>query len=673
MDIFHNIKGLIPINENVTVDAKYAVLVSSTIPGFSLQNAAHAADTLHSFGEPDLASMPRALNTTPPSFGLVLYTDRKISEIQEDLNDAFTIPNANPNNPNRINSYDLTAAPLDPAIWTPFDTLRAKETGANSKVLDALIKQREKLADVVKSNKENVAEKSQVAKDFHDSLNEASTIKDKIRVRDEAIFALRDIEMAIKALTGLPGVEQSDLDEISSTKPEMEKIIKEINKNFEQKKNKILESLSEIERSPGRMSDNEVADVVGDIGNDILLINDSKAISDADKEKIQAAFRKVRDKYKVGPKQVEVAVVSSKFANIGRKYKLFVSKEYKSEHQLMQDYYHIQDDLDKLKQTAPKEYAKYYRGLENQYLYKMGKLNTSKNKKNFNKKKGQKEKITLNTYEKNNQTLVTNKEDAGGTIVMDYGDGKTFTEYPIDVHLPLGKTVVIDNLQQIENDDSKGNRSQNVNRFYHTLKRGLASALGYEPQGGAARAIAATKGANKLLGELFGWTIGVTAGAVIGTGKGLASKANGESFNKGFREGNEIGEKTGDAFKWEMINNPDELNPAIAEFGEYVNRKLGLRTSYYDNSQYLSTGRGAYVASPKRLRESAGAVPIAPTGIPGTVMNVPGTIHGIGDSIPPTPDQTPYKDGVKGTKTDSGSGDQFPTVSFTANKKKRNT
>lgn len=661
MDIFNHLKGFHPINENVAVAEDVALLITgqdntSPLRYLDYHDALDIVDKLNTLGDPELAASIRnfpAINNVPsPRFGIVIYSEKPPTELQRKL---ASIPS--------LNEYTLIVRHLatKPDMWTPYDTARAKETAERTNTQNELLKQKEQLGAVIKANKDSVADRVKIANDEFAALNNNSTVKDQIRVRDLAIFATTNIDQAVKGLTGLPGVEKSDLDEIQSSKPEMENIIKIINGNFKKKKEVILEHLSELERTSNVKNSDQINQELGDIGNDILMFNDGKAMGERDKEILRNAFNKVREKFKVDGKTIANSVSESKFTHLAKKYKLFQSKEYKSEFQLMQDYYKLQEELNPLKEINQEEYNKFYTGLEYQYLYKLGKLRSETKKKDFGthaKPNEKKEQLNVNTYEKENGTLVTNKGAATESIVMDYGDGKTFTQYPIDVHLPLGKEIIVDNLQQIEGDNIKGNRSQNASKFFHILKRGIESLIGYEPQGGAAKAISAMKGANRLFGHVFGFGVSFAAGRTGGALRGSVEKAKGGSFKEGYGKGKEVGEKVGDFAKYEIINNPDEINPALAEFGEWINQKLKLKDEYYDNSTYFSGGgRGRFMASPKVIRESAGAV-----ALDGGGMNVPGSIPGIGNPIPPTPNQTPFHDGVKTLASDSGSGDNFQPV-----------
>jgi len=675
MDIFHKLKGFDIINENVAVEEDVALLVTGTDDAsphsyLTMGNAIDIAETLNATGDPNLAAtirnFPKVNGIDSPRYGLVIYTSKRPKELEAAIS---SIP--------ALSQYHLSARRLikKPGMWTPYDTARAKETAKRTNSENDLNAIRQNIDEIIKSNKNDIAEKTQNTKDEFDSLNETSTIKEQIRVRDNAINSLKSIKLASTALEGLPGVEKGDIVEIKQRDQQMKDIINSINKSFEKKKNTIVSTLNDLNNS--NKSKEEANQIMGDVGTDILQLNKGDIFNEKVRSQIKELYEKARNKYNVNTKEVTENVIDSRFINIARKYKLFEAKKYKSEHQLMLDYFKIQDYLDALKDTNKEEYQKYFRGLENLYLYKLGKLRNESGKKDINnpKNKSKKENIDINKYEELNKTLVTNKDKVNDTITMDYGEGKTFTEYPIDVHLPLGKTIVVNNLQQIEDDDIKKNRSENAGRFLHILKRGIDSVIGYEPQGGAEAALQSMKGANRLFGELFGWAIGTLSGTAIGATSGVGTAIKGEGFKKGYRSGKETGGKFGDAFKFGIINNPDEINPAVADFGHWINKQLDLRTSYYDKSPYFNSTRGTYLPSPKRIKESAGAVAMdsgaSANTTPGINMNVPGSVPGINNPIPPTPEQTPYKNGVKTLKSDSGSGDNFqPTIKEKKKKKK---
>ena len=53
--------------------------------------------------------------------------------------------------------------------------------------------------------------------------------------------------------------------------------MKNINSNFKQKKDSILTALSELERTSDKLDPKEMEEKMGDVGNDILMINKTPA------------------------------------------------------------------------------------------------------------------------------------------------------------------------------------------------------------------------------------------------------------------------------------------------------------------------------------------------------------------------------------------------------------
>jgi len=115
------------------------------------------------------------------------------------------------------------------------------------------------------------------------------------------------------------------------------------------------------------------------------------------------------------------------------------------------------------------------------------------------------------------------------------------------------------------------------------------------------------------------------------------------------RTGKDAGEGIGRFLKYELIGEPSEVNPALAQGEMWLRNKFNVHSAI----GLEPTSKSAEANSAKLLED---AVPAAAPG--GDGMNTPGMIGNAGNPHAPTPDQKPAA-GDKAFASNSGSGDDF--------------
>ena len=230
-------------------------------------------------------------------------------------------------------------------------------------------------------------------------------------------------------------------------------------------------------------------------------------------------------------------------------------------------------------------------------------------------------------------------------------DSGTINKYEFNI-LPLGQTVTITDLDKFKSksgklaaEDDMKNRS-----IVGSAEATVFNLMGYTPKGDAAGVISAYGPARKFIGNV--------ATTVLTDATALLGSVIGKDLSK-------VGANIGKFIKYEMIQDPTEINPALAEMEGWLHSKFNIKKMMAPKSTPHRAGENvdkAVESFDKKLSQSvmdfdsfnsiseqavAAAAP-APAGVApgGDGMNNPGMITGEGNPIAPTP-------------TTKGSGDNF--------------
>ena len=234
--------------------------------------------------------------------------------------------------------------------------------------------------------------------------------------------------------------------------------------------------------------------------------------------------------------------------------------------------------------------------------------------------------------------------DKPGTVEIGANaEGDTTSVYQFKVQLPIGRPVSITNIEQYKVE--KGKVKEDENETDAMKKSILARAevsvfnmLGYRPKAEASAVIASYAPFRQHMGEVTQWaaknTIGILA-SVMG------------------KNGKEFGEGVGKFLKYELIGDPLDVNPALAQSERWLRNRFNVLKMLGTEKKVAVSANpdnaAAVARFEKNVSEQAVAAP-APassgTAPGGDGMNMPGMITGAGDPIAPT-------------KTAPGSGDNF--------------
>lgn len=232
----------------------------------------------------------------------------------------------------------------------------------------------------------------------------------------------------------------------------------------------------------------------------------------------------------------------------------------------------------------------------------------------------------------------TGSEAEGGGAVAIVPTTEVANEYNLKVRIPLNKGVVITDVERFKGKSKKNIDAEKEMLRKSVVARGevtLFNLMGYTPKGKAAGVIAAYDPFRQHVGEtveVFSRnTLGIL-GAVMG------------------KDGKSVGEGIGKFLKHELIGDPGEVNPTLAQGEMWLRNKFSVHRLTRMEPKSVSVE----ASNANLLKEDA-----APGATPGgDGMNQPGMIGGMGDPHAPTPDQKP-KAGDKDFVSNSGSGDNF--------------
>lgn len=227
-------------------------------------------------------------------------------------------------------------------------------------------------------------------------------------------------------------------------------------------------------------------------------------------------------------------------------------------------------------------------------------------------------------------------------------------EYEFKVKLPLGKVVTISDMEKFKVVGRKSKRDAAA-EIERNIKRSVIAAaepalfklLGYEPTGMEAGAISAYDPLRQYVGQVMQTASKNTLG--------LLGLVLGKSVT-------DLGEGAGKFLRYEMVQDPMSVNPALAELESWIRNKfdvfkiVGQRQpkggpdaadiAFAKAHRSLANNWGSRkepVARRKMYEDAAPAMAATPDG---DGMNVPGMIGGAGEPVAPTPEH-------------DGSGDNF--------------
>ena len=245
--------------------------------------------------------------------------------------------------------------------------------------------------------------------------------------------------------------------------------------------------------------------------------------------------------------------------------------------------------------------------------------------------------------------LVVDAKTSGetGNIEIVSGEGdKMQNVYKMKIQLPLGRSVTIKDCKQYKGKVGAAGTAEEDILLKPIIAQSpvaLHNLLGYAPTGTAAAVIAAYAPIRQFAGDIIHLAAKNTLG-VLGALMGGV-------------HGKELGEGVGRFLKHELIGNPAEINPAIADAEMWMRKRFNLfkvfklEKSVYGTPEHVKKETDAFE---KKINEQAvmpaagGEAASAPTATPGSTMNTPGMITGAGDPEAPTRDK-------------NGSGDVFNT------------
>lgn len=302
----------------------------------------------------------------------------------------------------------------------------------------------------------------------------------------------------------------------------------------------------------------------------------------------------------------------------------FIYTEQKDENQIADEYSAVMEAIETQKDSLePETYKNLKQIMENEMTTKVAILKALEERENM-PVRGDGEKTEGGEKQQVGDVEIAATKAAGNV-------------YVIKAQLQLGQTVTVSNLENIKGEDSgRKDRTLKKDNMREILKGAilartevsLFNLMGYEPKGAAAYAVQSYDPLRKHVGEVMQVASRDTAGLLLSV------------FGK---NGRELGEGFGRVLKHELIGNPLEVNPALAQGEMWLRNKFNLFPKKPEGD----------IRKAARMVEDA-AAGVAPGG---DGMNVPGMIGGMGDPVAPTKDTT-------------GSGDNFnPRV---GKKKKKN-
>lgn len=677
MKLLDKLHGFKSINEDVSTMTEEEVSTINVIDGsestsgnahMSASEAVDVADAINNQADPnleaDVRNVPDVSGRPTSKFVSVIYSSRTAEEL---IGIVGSIP--------ELNNFTLVVKPITEYtnIWTPSDTVKAKgtlEREGNKK----------KISEIVKSNQRYVTDAYNAAKRNVDALTDESTLSELVLAKDITHSGILTTQRAIEALESLGDVDSTIIDRMKRIESGFEDVHNIIQSDIKKYIGSVKEDINKLSTETEETSDEEATRQIGKISDDYLQLVESKSISDEDKVKISEEIQKLRDKYSVNTDKLKEIITANRFADIGKRIISFGNKKYKEREVAEGEYLKIYNALEELKKENKDEYLYYSEWLSQIIQTHITSIDAIENKDEViggkatsgdGASKNKREKIDINKYQKTSKSLIINKEESANGIVMDYTDSKTVTMYPLNAQLPLGQVVTVNNLAKLQKDEKSKGRNPMGEDAWYLFKNFMHSAIGYEPQGGAAKAVASMKGVNRALSHLFGYLTGEVTARLMGILTGAKPGLKGKELKEAVRKAEEGGRDFGKFLTYEGMGSPNEINPIAAEYMEKFSEKYGFGVARPGSSKYYSSTRGSYLPTPKMgIKENVGGA-VTPGG--GAMLTPANSGPGAGEIRPATTDQTVFKDGVKTLKSDSGSGDNFqPRKANTTKKKKKN-
>lgn len=233
------------------------------------------------------------------------------------------------------------------------------------------------------------------------------------------------------------------------------------------------------------------------------------------------------------------------------------------------------------------------------------------------------------------QYTVDTGEKPTGAVEISATDSGTKNEYEMEVRLPLGKAVTISDVEKYKVQKGKKTKEQEEATLLRSMvgrsEVTMFNVLGYEPKGVASNVIAAYDPLRQHAGEVLQLASKNTLG-LLGSLLG--------------KNGKKMGEGVGKFLKHELIQNPSEINPAVAESELWLRSRFNVFRMMKMEPTVKGTKSEVAAAVKNYDKNVSEQAVAAPAATPGGDMNMPGMITGMGDPIAPT-------------RTTPGSGDNF--------------
>lgn len=167
-----------------------------------------------------------------------------------------------------------------------------------------------------------------------------------------------------------------------------------------------------------------------------------------------------------------------------------------------------------------------------------------------------------------NQNKVDPK-DRKTTVVKPFDATEAF-EYTQAVDIPIGETVVLDF------NDLKSHDVRKVASFLAKTVRMMRNIWGYEPEG----YITSTINKYQPTRDFVGSGLQAASRNSIGVLLGIARMPT--QGKAGFLKGMETGEEIGEAIKMDMLQNPEDVNPKLVKFENWVRNMAGGKKDVVD-------------------------------------------------------------------------------------------
>jgi len=437
----------------------------------------------------------------------------------------------------------------------------------------------------------------------------------------------------------------------------------------------------------------------------IQSLYNADLIPSAEKQSLLNTIENIKTKFKIDTKTVNSQVGYAQAKDLATKINDFIDNMPHKKNEIISKYQDLLLEISYLERTN-KQDAKYLkRGLDEAVKTALAILIKSEETKKTKKSKDG-EGVTNNEKQKtqgdenvaNDKNAANNKKPndekseyddpkaKDKELLIDYENEKIFSKYELNVYLPLNRYVKITNLSNLEVDNISGSKDVMYNDMLHSISRSLDALIGYKATGLAANTVNAMIPVTYAIGNLASLFTRFSANTILGSMARAKHGFFGKKADRAYEKVANNSLKLGEFIKYEIINQPEQINPVSAEFADYMSDKFHLKRKAVSH-KYLSSTHSRYTPVPKTVgalrdvsssankgdlfEDMGGAMvdsgPGGEAGIPGNGF---GSSTTMGNPIPPTPDQTPFVDGKKTEISDSGSGDIFDKI-YGINKKKK--